>query len=139
MSSPINRLAASFERRERDSGDWERRQRKKSGIGCVRVSVFSCINFWGVEKAKLGQGEQRTGFFFFRSSSDCIVHIQCFRIDKQSDGLFYFNELIKNLKAREAIYLSLSQLCSILKSVMTWVKEWSPTPSVASLHDNACM
>lgn len=36
---------------------------------------FSCRNFWAVEKAKLGQGEQRTGYFFFRSSSDCIVHI----------------------------------------------------------------
>lgn len=51
MNSPINRLAGSFERRERDSGgggvsgDWERRQRKKSGVGCVRVSVLVAETF----------------------------------------------------------------------------------------------
>lgn len=119
VSSPINRLAGSFERRERDSGDWERRQRKKRWNWMCSCQCFSCINFWGVEKAKLGQGEQRTGYFSLEFGLDWIGFSYWYTIW----WAISFQWADKNLKAREAIYLSLN---SSSHNFAVFSSRWSP-------------
>lgn len=77
VSSPINRLAGSFERRERVAGTGKGVSGKKVELD-VSVSVFnvSCINFWGLRRpSMIGQGEQRTAYFSLEFGLYCTYTV----------------------------------------------------------------
>lgn len=97
----------------------------------MSVSVFSCGGWEG----QVGQGEQRTAYFSLEFGLYCTY--SAFVLINNLMG-YLFQWADKNLKAREAISLSLN---SSSHNFAVFSSRWwpgSPTPSVASLHDNAC-